>query len=248
MPTNTTPASWAVHDSYLLETPITSAGFLPPRLRVAATPEGLRTASRLYPRLVTTTGSTTSNTFTIPTSTTGTGATAGKILLTFQYGTETATVRYADLLVFANVTLRPFRAPTELPKSNHRGRPLRSAHKGRQFDNAAPEELVALQLLRSMVGSDEFRKYLKHGFVSVRGTSGLVYQIGRSEHVRVWDGDTRIASLCVHLKVPGAPPTDEVVAKLLMAELDEPNLWRRSNKTWHTSHNRPAFNRLGVAA
>lgn len=131
---------------------------------------------------------------------------------------------------------------------NHRGQPARSAERGRQFDNAQPEELVALQLLRRMVTPEEFRRYLRHGFVHVRGPSGLVYQVGRNQTIKVWDRNELIASLCVHLRDRNIPPTDEVVAKMLIVECDEPDIWKRSNITWRTHRDRAALHALGYGA
>ena len=48
-------------------------------------------------------------------------------------------------------------------------------------------EWVALNTLREMITETEFRKYLKYGFLLVRGASGDVYQIWRvKHHVNVW--------------------------------------------------------------
>jgi hypothetical protein len=132
---------------------------------------------------------------------------------------------------------------------NHRGKEIRSEHKGTQWSNVPPEELVALQLLRKMVSPEEFKRYLKHGFVSVKGPSGLTYQIGKHANIVVWDKDEKIATLCVHLKDwYNKPPTDEVVAKMIIAECDEPDLWKRSNTSFLTAKkDRPALQLLKVA-
>lgn len=121
------------------------------------------------------------------------------------------------------------------PRMNHHGKPMRSFFKDAQFASANPSELVALQLLRQMVDADVFRKYLRHGFVTVRGPSGMVYQIGRDYHERVIvrNRGQKIASLCVHLKDSKIPLTDAVVAKMLIVECDEPDIWKRANVTWH---------------
>lgn len=110
----------------------------------------------------------------------------------------------------------------------------RRARTGQLFASVSPEEIVALQLLRKMVPTDVFRRYLKDGFVTVPGPSGLVYQIFRDTHqgVQVWDKGQKAAYLCVHMKDKSIPPTDEVVAKMLIVELDEPDIWKRANATW----------------
>lgn len=160
---------------------------------------------------------------------------------------EWTNVHYYDYSGYKPPKRVPHRRPALI---NHRGELARGEHRGRQWDNAAPEELVALQLLRGLVGPDEFRRYLKQGFVSVKGPSGLVYQIGRRELIKVWDKDALVATLCVHLKGwHDKPPTDEVVAKMLIAEMDEPDLWKRSNKRFrNVDRARPKLKLLGVAA
>lgn len=97
------------------------------------------------------------------------------------------------------------------------------------LDTLDPAEIKALQLLKSLVDAENFRRYLKYGFVSVLGISGLVYNIYRRGTVRVLDNHQQVASLCIHIK--DGPPTDEVIAKVLMAECDEPAIWAKSNKS-----------------
>lgn len=126
--------------------------------------------------------------------------------------------------------LRQQMAPAIL---NHHGKIARSADKGNKFNHAQPEELVALQLLRKMVTPDIFKKYLKHHFVTVQGQSGLVYQIRRGRsHIKVWKNGTLVCELCVHLKDYNIPPTDAVVAKMVIVECDEIDIWRRANVYW----------------
>jgi hypothetical protein len=112
---------------------------------------------------------------------------------------------------------------------NHRGERVRAARVS--FADARENELKALQLLRRMV-PEQFRRYLKHGFVTAQGPSGLTYQIQRQSHiVTVWDKGMQVARLCVYVQET-VPPTDDVVAKLLIAEMDEPELWAKANVTW----------------
>ena len=143
------------------------------------------------------------------------------------------------------------------PILNHKGKPVRSLHKATQFDDANPAEILALQLLRRMIPSDDFRHYLRHGFVSVQGDSGLIYQVCRQETIKVWDQGELVASLCVHLNLEGqadgkfrsAPPTDHVVAKMLIIQHDEDDIWERSNATWYTKdRNRKSLEQVGQAA
>ncbi|MHA2280076.1 MAG: hypothetical protein ACXAC5_04265 [Promethearchaeota archaeon] len=104
---------------------------------------------------------------------------------------------------------------------------------GAEFNDAKPEELVALQLLRSMVEPEVFRKYLKYGFVTVQGPSGLVYQIQRKSHIiKVRKMDKVLCTLCVYVQDQSIPPTDDVVAKMLICECDEVDIWKRANIHW----------------
>jgi hypothetical protein len=102
---------------------------------------------------------------------------------------------------------------------------------GVSFQNCTPAELTALSLLKKMVDEPGWRTYLKYGFVNVRGHTGLDYQIRRGHwHVLVRNQGKRVAELCVGLSQRSRmPPTDEVIARLIMAECDEPELWRRAN-------------------
>ena len=141
-------------------------------------------------------------------------------------GTGTIHVNYDDF----DSLVWPRRARTRgrtLHRQNHRGMQPRAVTV--DFSKATPAELTALQLLRQLVGQDEFRRYLKYGFVTVQGCSGLRYQVRRGRHVvDVWNGRQRVDGICVWLK-GSFPPTDEVITRMLMAERDELELWRRGN-------------------
>jgi len=124
----------------------------------------------------------------------------------------------------------------ESPRSRYRRQmqPRRDPCRADQvsFQNCSPAEITALTLLKKMVDGDGWRKYLKYGFVNVKGQSGLTYQIRRGQwHVLVWNPQgTKVAELCVGLSQRASmPPTDEVIARMIMAECDEPELWRRAN-------------------
>jgi hypothetical protein len=99
------------------------------------------------------------------------------------------------------------------------------------FCNVKENEIVALQLLKSMVSPERWKKYLKYGFVDVQAKSGLVYQILRkNSHVRVFRQGEKIADLCVGLKNRyEIPPTDEVITRMIIVECDEPDIWARAN-------------------
>lgn len=167
------------------------------------------------------------------------------------HGTLTGNIEIGGGLCFGDVFVgvqprwRP--APLPLPQ-NHRRQPIRSHTRGTQFSDASPAEITALQLLRQMVSQADFRHYLRHGFVSVRGDSGLIYQVDRKQRISVWDRGERVASLCVHLRGRTLPPTDEVVAKVVMIECDEADIWKRANVMWYAHRKRSALEQLGLAA
>jgi hypothetical protein len=84
----------------------------------------------------------------------------------------------------------------------------------------------ARELLREMVDESDFRRYVTRGFLTVRGKTGLVYQIAYGMPIRCLapgpNGKYReFESLCVIFKQPGLPPTDQVVMQKLMVQHDE---------------------------
>jgi len=89
----------------------------------------------------------------------------------------------------------------------------------------SPQEAIAQETLREVVTEDQYRKYLRYGFVLVQGLSGATYQVFRNRtHVKVWVGGKLVEEVCVYLKaVEGlrVPPTDKVVAFKTMIEADE---------------------------
>jgi hypothetical protein len=141
--------------------------------------------------------------------------------------TGTGTITFNDLFY------QPFRRTRTRGRSvvrrNHRGMQPRAVTV--DFSTATPEEITALQLLRGLVGQDEFRRYLKYGFLMVRGASGLRYQIKRGRHaIDVWNERGRVHGICVYL-AGNYPPTDDTITRMLMAERDELELWRRGNSS-----------------
>jgi hypothetical protein len=116
---------------------------------------------------------------------------------------------------------------------NHRGDKVRAIKPGANFNDAKQNEIVALGLLRSMVDKDVFKKYLRHGFVTIVGQSGLTYQIQRKSHiVKVWKQGVLVSTLCVYVKDQHIPPTDDVVAKILMCRYAEKDIWDGANVSW----------------
>jgi hypothetical protein len=94
---------------------------------------------------------------------------------------------------------------------------------------STPQEAVAMEALRETVTEDDFKRYLRYGFVLVRGNSGATYQVYRNRsHVKVWVGGKVVEEICVYLRdtsdhggVGKIPMTDKVVAFKAMIEADE---------------------------
>lgn len=128
---------------------------------------------------------------------------------------------------------------------NHHGALARANHNPADFTHVTQPEMVALQMMKSMLNEEEWKRYLKYGFVVVHGKSGLYYQVVRNQdHVRVYRQGKKIAELCIY--VPGVPPTDQVVAKKVMLECSEMDVWHKANIWQHewTAKYRPTEEEL----
>jgi hypothetical protein len=83
-------------------------------------------------------------------------------------------------------------------------------------------EKVALETLRDMITEQEFRHYLRYGFLTVRGSSGRAYQIPRDgHHTKIWEHGKMIEEVCVRIKDGKVPLTDNVIAFKVMIETNE---------------------------
>jgi len=91
-------------------------------------------------------------------------------------------------------------------------------------------EIVAQETLREMVSEDNFRKYVKYGFVNVRGRSGDVYQVFKDRwHTKVWRRGKLVSEVCVRLRDRRIPPTDNVIALMSMIWADEQGFLKAGN-------------------
>lgn len=82
-------------------------------------------------------------------------------------------------------------------------------------------EICARQTIRRVLGEDDYRGYVKDGFVSVRAKSGLVYQIYPAHGItRVYRDGVMVERLCVVLK-GDFPPTDSLIMRYLLILNDE---------------------------
>lgn len=92
------------------------------------------------------------------------------------------------------------------------------------------EEGIALEALREMITEEEYRSYLRTGFLRVRGASGLTYQIPRRGHfIQVYDRGRKVESICAYIPDSDVPLTDKVVAFKAIIETDEDDLRARGN-------------------
>jgi hypothetical protein len=94
---------------------------------------------------------------------------------------------------------------------------------------AGVPELVAAELVRSVVEPKEFHEFCQFDCLTVKN-GDKYYRIPRRPHglIEVWDAQTRrpLARLCVVFQDPGMPPSDEVVMKYLLAKHQAEMLWQ----------------------
>ena len=92
-------------------------------------------------------------------------------------------------------------------------------------------EKRAREALRAIIGDQRFRRYLKHGFITVKGQSGLIYQVFPGHNMtRVWKDGKPIEKLCVVFCDSSVPPTDSVIMRLLMILDSEEEFRKQANK------------------
>jgi hypothetical protein len=98
-------------------------------------------------------------------------------------------------------------------------------------------ESIALDTLREMIPEQDFRHYLKYGFILVKGASGKLYQIFRSKsHAKVWDHGILVEEVCIRINEKDVPLTDNVIAFKIMIETSEElfkskgNVYKMNNK------------------
>ncbi len=101
------------------------------------------------------------------------------------------------------------------------------------ISNAPLNERVAIDTLREMITEEDFRKYVKYGFILVH-VKNLTYQIFRKDrHTKVWYKGKVIREVCVRLKSStNVPPTDNVIAFKVMVETD-PESFEQLGNVYH---------------
>lgn len=77
-------------------------------------------------------------------------------------------------------------------------------------------EQRARQTLRRVIGDQKYLSFIKHGFISVKARSGLVYQIFTGHGItHVFNQGTLAERLCVILQ-GNFPPTDSLIMRYLL--------------------------------
>lgn len=90
-------------------------------------------------------------------------------------------------------------------------------------------EVRARQTLRKLLGEKCYNLFLRNGFISVRGKSGLLYQIFPGHKmIAVYNKGQMTEKLCVVLS-GDFPPTDSLIMRYLLVLSDEDELRRRAN-------------------
>lgn len=98
-------------------------------------------------------------------------------------------------------------------------------------------EKKAREALRAIIGDQRFQRYLKHGFITVKGQSGLIYQVFPGHNMtRVWKNGKPVEKLCVVFCDSSVPPTDSVIMRLMMILDSEEEFRQRSNVMGFSEH------------
>ena len=134
------------------------------------------------------------------------------------------------------LTRMRFQRQLTIEERNREGEIVRAVRRSwdTDFSKVDNAEINALRLLKNMLDEATWKRYLKYGFILVqsRVAPHLRYQIFRGGgHVLVRHGRAIVAELCLSLDRSRVrtPPTDQVVALKLMAELDELRFWAEAN-------------------
>lgn len=100
-------------------------------------------------------------------------------------------------------------------------------------------EMRARETLRTVLGEDRYRSYLRNGFISVRAASGKIYQIHPGHtFTRVFDNGNLVEELCIVLSGDFCP-TDSVLMRVMLVQTDEAKFRSIANK--FGAHRRQEF-------
>lgn len=91
-------------------------------------------------------------------------------------------------------------------------------------------EQNAIDTLREMITEAEFRKFIKYGFILVKGQSGCIYQLFRhNPHTKVWKDGKVIKEICVKINSDKIPLTDNLIAFKTIIEGSEDDFEKLGN-------------------
>jgi hypothetical protein len=91
-------------------------------------------------------------------------------------------------------------------------------------------EQRARQTLQRLVGQEQYRNFLRKGFISIRAASGRTYQIFAGSNMTcVWEHGKMIKKLCVTLK-GDFTPTDVLIMRYILLTTDENKFWQQANQ------------------
>lgn len=115
------------------------------------------------------------------------------------------------------------------PRNGYIDTPLRSSGDVTDPSKVTEEEKLSLELLRECLTERAWRRYLKRGFVVVRGASGKEYQLFKNKwHTKVRDKGKVVSEVCSRL-TGNVPLTDNVIAFKTMIETDEKHFEKVGN-------------------
>ena len=99
-----------------------------------------------------------------------------------------------------------------------------------EYGHLSDAEWMAMKSLRDMVSEADFRKYIKYGFILVKGASGKIYQVFRNRmHTKVYLKGVLVEEVCVRIRDTSIPPTDNVIAFKTIIETDEDSFKKMGN-------------------
>jgi len=91
-------------------------------------------------------------------------------------------------------------------------------------------EKRARETLKEIIGEQRFNRYLKHGFLTLKGQSGLIYQIFPGQQMtQAWKNGQLLERLCVVFVDSSLPPTDSVIMRMLSILDSEEEFRKRAN-------------------
>ena len=99
-----------------------------------------------------------------------------------------------------------------------------------KYPGESEPERRALETLREIISEEEFRRYLRYGFILVKGKSGATYQVFRNaSHCKVWLNGQVIEEVCVRIKDEQVPKTDKLIAFKTIIETSEEQFKKLGN-------------------